>query len=89
MIQILSRYDAPGLDANGVCFDEAPPESTRFVIVSVRNNDGRRFDGRSMSAPLLVKAVVLTTMPNANTEVREAATRIDVLLDAPPDHPRR
>jgi hypothetical protein len=72
-----------GYMTNGVYFDEAPPNSTRFVIISlVEESDERTFDGRSHEdAVYLVKAVALSTVANAATHTRNAAARIDALLD--------
>jgi len=69
---------------NGVWFDEAPPGSKRFVVVSlVDENDEQRFGARAAEdARYLVKAVMLTTAsPTANADIKAAAARIDVLLD--------
>ncbi len=65
---------------NGVYWDEAPPNSTRFVIVSfAEEQDGAMFSGRAFESGLyLVKAVMLST---AGGDIRAAAARIDVLLD--------
>ena len=71
------------LASNGVYFDEAPPGSKSFVIVSLMENaDTQHFGERSFEDALyLVKAVVLTTVANANTVIRDAASRIDALLE--------
>lgn len=65
---------------NGVYWDEAPPGSTRFVIVSlVDEHDDPMFSGRAFEDGLyLVKAVMLST---ASGDIRAAAARIDVLLE--------
>lgn len=78
-----------GLMPNGVWFDEAPPQSTRYVIVSlIDSDDARRFEGRSHERVVyLIKAVALTTVANANADVRAAAARIDALLDPQPPAP--
>lgn len=65
---------------NGVYWDEAPPGSTRFVIVSLVDTvDEAVFGGRAFEDTLyLVKAVGLsTTSPN----MKAAAARIDTVLD--------
>ena len=65
---------------NGVYVDEAPPNSTRFVIVSlVAEFDEPQFQGRSFEdATYLVKAVMLST---AGGNIKSAAARIDTLLE--------
>src|SRR5262245_10060024 len=65
---------------NGVYWGVAPPQSTRFVIVSlVDESDSRDFGTRSYEdAVYLVKAVSLST---ANGDMKGAAARIDALLD--------
>lgn len=72
-----------GLCPNGVYYDEAPPGSTRFVIVSlVDETDEPMFSARAFEDALyLVKAVMLST---AGGDVKSAAARIDVLLDQQP-----
>lgn len=69
-----------GLMPNGVYWDDAPPGSTRFVIVSlVDEADTPQFGGRSYEDALyLVKAVALST---ANHNIKAAAARIDALLE--------
>lgn len=69
-----------GYCPNGVFWDEAPPGSTRFVIVSmVDQHDEPQFSGRAFEDALyLVKAVMLST---ASGDVKAAAARIDALLD--------
>lgn len=69
-----------GYCPNGAYFDESPPNSTRFVIVSlVDEHDVPMFEGRAFEdALLLVKAVMLST---AGGDVKAAAARIDTLLD--------
>lgn len=66
---------------NLVYVDEAPPGSTKFVIVSlVTEFDEHQFGGRAFEdATYLVKAVELKTTGAAN--IKAAAARIDVLLD--------
>jgi len=65
---------------NGVYFDEAPPGSTKFVIVSlVTEFDGPQFGSRAVEDALyLVKAVALST---AGANIKAAAARIDALLE--------
>jgi hypothetical protein len=74
---------------NGVYMDEAPPGSKAFVIVSIVHPvDGRAFEGRSWEEVLyLVEARTLSSVPNANTNTRQAAARIDELLDPPSSAP--
>jgi len=65
---------------NGVYWDEAPPDATKFVIVSLVDEvDVPVFGARAIEdAVYLVKAVGLST---ATTNIKGAAARIDVLLD--------
>lgn len=69
---------------NGVYFDEAPPGSTRFVIVSIIESlDVATFGGRAFEDVLyMVEARMLSSIPGAN--VKAAAKRIDDLLDDQP-----
>src|SRR5262245_22038030 len=71
---------------NGVFFDLAPPNSTRYVLISMVDTVGaRRFEGRSHeSVRYEVQAIALTTTANASNDVRSAAARIDALLDPQP-----
>lgn len=66
---------------NGVFWDESPPGSTRFVIVSlVEEHDEIVFGGRSFEDALYeVEARMLSTVSGAN--IKAAAARIDTLLD--------
>lgn len=68
---------------NGVYWDEAPPNSNRFVVVSfVEQHDEPMFSGRAFEDALyLVKAVMIST---ANGDIKAAAARIDTLLDQQP-----
>jgi|SRR6185295_17355304 len=68
---------------NGVYFDEAPPNSTQFVIISlVDEADDAIFGGRKFEdGHYLIKAVARTTAINAASNVRSAAARIDALLE--------
>src|SRR6478609_6818172 len=65
---------------NGVYWDEAPPGSTKFVIVSLVDEvDEPTFGGRAYEDALyLVKAVALST---AGANMQTAAARIDALLE--------
>jgi hypothetical protein len=75
---------------DGIWFDEGPANGKRFVILSVFDTiDDRRFEGRSHETVIyMIKAVILTTTPNATATARQAAARIDALLDPqPPDPP--
>lgn len=65
---------------NGAYMDEAPPGSTRFVIVSlVEAHDAPMFGGRAFEeVQYLVKAVALST---AGANMKAAAARIDELLE--------
>lgn len=80
---ILARLNDPtlaGYMPNGVYFDEAPPGSTRFVIVSlITEFDEQGEDGRVYEDALyMVKAVGLST---ASPNMKAAAYRIDQLLN--------
>ena len=68
---------------NGVYWAEAPPVSTRFVIVSfVESHDEQMFGGRAFEMPhYTVKAVMRS---NAGGNIQAAAARIDVLLEQQP-----
>jgi hypothetical protein len=65
---------------NGVYVDEAPPGSTRFVIVSlVDENDEGIFGARAVEDALYqVEAQMLST---AGGNIKSAAARIDALLE--------
>lgn len=65
---------------NGVYFDEAPPNATRFVVVSlVDERDEQAFGERAFEDALYqVEAMALST---AGGNVKEAAARIDALLE--------
>lgn len=67
---------------DSVYLDEADADAKRFVIVSlVEETDERRFEGRSHEdARYMVKAVGLSTV-TTRANIREAAARIDALLD--------
>jgi len=66
---------------NGVYVDEAPPGSTRFVIVSlVEEADAGIFGARAFEDALYqVEAQMLSTVAGAN--IKAAAARIDALLE--------
>jgi hypothetical protein len=68
---------------NGVYFDLAPPNSTRFVLVSLVDElDGRQFEGRSFEdAVYLVKAVGQSKQGLPQPDVKGAARQIDTLLE--------
>ena len=72
-----------GYMPNGVYFDEAPPNFTRFVrITLVDEHDESRFESRAYEdARYLVMAVALSTAPNAAANVKSAAAQIDTLLE--------
>lgn len=74
-----------GLMPNLVYWDEAPAGATKFVIVSlVDEEDVPQLGGRSFEDALyMVKAVGLSkpSAPLASTVMKAAAARIDVLLD--------
>lgn len=69
---------------NGVYWDEAPPGSNRFVIVSlVDQHDEGSFGARAFEDALYaVEARMLSTVAGAN--IKAAAARIDVLLENQP-----
>lgn len=68
---------------NGVYYGEAPPGSTRFVIVSLIDaNDEPMFEGTAFEdGQYLVKAVMLSS---ENGDIKAAAARIRTLLDQQP-----
>lgn len=68
---------------NGAYYDEAPPGSTRFVIVSLMDEtDEPIFRGRAFEdGTYMVKAVMRS---NASGDIKSAAARIDALLDQQP-----
>jgi hypothetical protein len=69
---------------NGVYWDEAPPGSTRFVIVAFINAIDRGvFGKRAIEEGIyLVEARMLSTVQGAN--IKRAAARIDELLEDQP-----
>lgn len=66
---------------NGIYVDEAPPGSTRFVIVSLVDEvDEAKFGGRAFEDALFsIEARMLSTVAGAN--IKAAAARIDALLE--------
>jgi len=68
---------------NGVHRDFPTEKLTRFVVVSlVEHHDDRTFSGRaSESALYLVKAVGLSAPNQPQPNMRDAAARIDALLE--------
>jgi hypothetical protein len=70
---------------NGVYWGEAPPNSTRFVIVSlVEEIDYQQFGSRSHEETLYaVEARMLSTVATG-ANIKAAAARIDVLLENQP-----
>jgi len=83
LAKLNSDTELTGYVQNLAWMDEAPPKSTRFVIVSLIDEvDEQQFERRSYEDALyLVKAVVLSTVTNANALVKSAAARIDALLE--------
>ena len=69
------------LTPNGAYWDESPPGSTRFVIVSLVDEvDAQQFGSRSYEDALYaVEARMLSTVTGAN--IKAAAARIDALLE--------
>jgi hypothetical protein len=73
------------LSPDGVYFDEAPPHTKQFVIVSLATGtDEDQYGGPQQRRAYqdllyLVKAVELTTVPVKN--IKAAAARIDALLE--------
>ena len=69
---------------NGIYWDEAPPGSTRFVIVSFVNAIDQGVYGRRAieDGLYMVEARMLSTVPGAN--IKRAAARIDELLEDQP-----
>jgi hypothetical protein len=69
--------------APNVFMDEAQPNSTKFVIVSLVNEvDQQQFGGRSFEDALyLVEARMLAKPGTAVGNIKAAAARIDALLD--------
>jgi hypothetical protein len=69
---------------NGIYWDESPPGSTRFVIVSFVNAIDQGVLGhRAIEDGIyMVEARMLSTVPGAN--IKRAAARIDELLEDQP-----
>lgn len=78
--KLLADGTLAGLMTDGVWFDTAPKGKTRFVIVSLVNEDDEpQFQGRAYEDNLyLVKAVAMET---TGANVKAAAARIDALLE--------
>jgi hypothetical protein len=78
--KLLADGPLMAIATDGVYFDEAAPGATKFVIVSLMDeNDEPQFGGRSFEdATYLVKFVALST---SGANVKTAAARIDTLLD--------
>jgi hypothetical protein len=90
---VLARLNADAtlraLMPGGAYFDLAPANGTQYILASITQaDDARSFGSRAYEAPLyLVKAVVLSTVPDALVKIRQAAARIDLLLDPQPGDP--
>ena len=71
---------------NGVYWGESPSNSTRFVIVSLaEEEDVQMFGGRAFESALyLVKAVMSWKEGEVAGNIKGAAARIDALLDQQP-----
>ena len=67
---------------NGAFMDEGPEGMTRLVVVSLREHHDEPMLGATAyeEAVYHVEAQLLSTTPNANTNCRLAAARIDALL---------
>lgn len=76
-----------GLMPNGVYFGLAPEKSTQYVLVSLADaHDEAMFGGRAFETYVYaVKAVELSTV--AARHIKEAAARIDAILDPPAPAP--
>lgn len=79
---------------NGVYWQVAPPDTAtqqmrQFVVVSLSSTeDGRRQGSRGREEVIYeITAVVLGTVPNAAATARQAAARIDAVLDPQPPAP--
>lgn len=71
------------LAPNGAYWEEAPPGSTRFVIVSLVDEvDEQQLGGRSYEDALY--AVEVRMLSSASGNPKAAAARIDVLLEDVP-----
>jgi len=79
-----SDLELLALCPNGVYLDQAPPGSTRFVIVSfVTSLDIGVFQKRAIEDGLyFIEARMLSTVAGANTKA--AAARIDAVLEGSP-----
>lgn len=78
--KLLADGTLTGYMTDGVWFDTAPKGKTKFVIVSLINEDDEpQFQGRAFEDNLyLVKAVAMET---TGANVKAAAARIDALLE--------
>lgn len=78
--KLLADATLAALMPDGVWFDAAKKGATKFVIISLINEDDEQmFNGRAFEDALyLVKAVALET---TGANVKAAAARIDALLD--------
>jgi hypothetical protein len=78
--KLLSDVPLMAMATDGVYFDVAKKGATRFILVSLLNEDDTpMFNGRAFEDGLyLVKAVIQET---SGANVRSAAARIDALLD--------
>jgi hypothetical protein len=74
---------------NGAYFDLAPPNMTRFVIVSLAHGVDEQAQGARAfeDAVYLVEARIRGDSVADRTAVRQAAARIDALLDPQPPYP--
>ena len=76
----------PGLAAampDGVYWDAGPPAATRLVVVSrLEQVDAPTFDAARAFETITyrIRAIALSTLPNANAAARAAEARIDALL---------
>lgn len=74
--------DAPlmAIASDGVFFDEAPQGKTRFIIVSlIEENDEAVFGGRAIEDALYL--VKLVALDGSGADMKAGALRIDVVLD--------
>lgn len=80
ILKLLGDSVLMALTPDGVFFDEAAQGKTRFVIVSLVNeDDAQMFQNRAYEDALyLVKAVALST---SGANIKAAAARIDALLE--------
>jgi hypothetical protein len=78
--KLLSDPTLMAIATDGVYFDEAAPNATRFIVLSlIDEHDEPMFGGRAYEDALyLVKLVALST---SGADVRAGAARINTLLD--------